>query len=301
MFRANSNDTLTCPPIPLCMSMYELAGVLDSCTFEDNVGIATPTLTVARSELQVENCIFRRNRTTEWGAIVSLVQECTVDFRGCLFENNTAFRWPGIAVVDRAHLENCTFIGNVADRPDTCGVLCNALPTSQITAVNCVFENNQSYSVYNCYLPTPDFDVSNNWWGDPSGPYHAARNPQGSGDAICGDSLLFEPWLTEPPLAADDPHVPQLPTAFTLFNAFPNPFNPQTTIEFSMTRALPVRVEIFDLLGRKVTTLADGVREPGVHHVSWNASDQPSGIYFARLSSPVSRNTIQVKKLVLLK
>ncbi|MBU0508078.1 right-handed parallel beta-helix repeat-containing protein [bacterium] len=300
-FRANSSDTIASFPAPLCLGMYYTSGVLDSCTFEDNVGIAIPALSVAEGDVRIENCVFRRNRTTQYGAIVSLVQESMVEFRGCLFDANTAIRWPGVAVVDQASFESCRFINNVADRPDTCGVLSGVLSTSEIVAHDCVFEGNRPYATYNCYLPTPTFNVRNCWWGDPSGPFHATRNPQGLGDAICGDSLLFEPWLLEPPATSDDPLAPFIPSEFSLLRAYPNPFNSQVMIEFTVARALSVRLEVFDLLGRRVATLADGPRDPGMHRVTWNAGDQSSGIYFARLASPAIRQKPATQKLVLLK
>jgi len=302
VFRANGTDTLNPDVIcQVCLAVYETPSLIEACAFEDNFGVSASAFNAAECDVSLINCVFRRNRVSWSGAPITLVQDCRVTMTGCMFDSNSGFRWSAVAAVDELHLENCVFLNNRSDRPDTAGAL-DIMEAGVVTAVNCSFLGNEP-----CAIRHPnDFvarrvDVRNNWWGDPSGPYHAGRNPQGLGDAICGDSLLFEPWLTEPPVSADDPHVPQLPTTFTLFNAFPNPFNAQVTIEFAVTRTLPVRVEIFDLLGRHVATLADDVRDLGIHRVTWNASDQPSGIYFARLYSPLSRNTMQVKKLILLK
>jgi len=141
-------------------------------------------------------------------------------------------------------------------------------------------------------------DARWNWWGDITGPHHPFLNPDGLGQEV-SFWVEFEPWRTDTNLNVNHSHFHE-PFDFE-FAIAPNPFNAQVTIEFAMTRALPVRVEIFDLLGRHVTTLADDVRDLGIHRVTWNASDQASGIYFARLSSPISSNAAQVKKLVLLK
>jgi len=84
---------------------------------------------------------------------------------------------------------------------------------------------------------------------------------------------------------------------------FPNPFNPKATIFFSLPRRTPVELSIFDLEGRRVRSLADGVFELGEHRLTWDGRDDSgressSGIYFARLSGPASRKRA---KLVLLR
>ena len=64
----------------------------------------------------------------------------------------------------------------------------------------------------------------------------------------------------------------------------PNPFNPQTTIGYTLDRAGMVELRIFDLLGREVATLVSGMQSPGRHRVLWNAGRSPSGVYFCRLT-----------------
>lgn len=70
---------------------------------------------------------------------------------------------------------------------------------------------------------------------------------------------------------------------------YPNPFNPGTVIEFSLTERSRVKLEIFDITGKKVRTLAKGEFSPGVHRFNWNGRDHSgrrvvSGVYFSRLS-----------------
>jgi len=74
------------------------------------------------------------------------------------------------------------------------------------------------------------------------------------------------------------------PRNFSLLENYPNPFNAQTTIRFNLANAGHVRLETFDLLGRKVATLIDGDLTAGKHSVIWDCSGMPSGIYFYRLS-----------------
>ena len=90
------------------------------------------------------------------------------------------------------------------------------------------------------------------------------------------------------------------PNQFLLFPAYPNPFNPVTTIRFN----IPIEtqnatsLQLFDVKGRPVESLVNRVLQPGEYMVAWSASGMPSGVYFAEL---VSGNYRQVQKLVLMK
>ncbi|TYP94988.1 Por secretion system C-terminal sorting domain-containing protein [Fodinibius salinus] len=74
----------------------------------------------------------------------------------------------------------------------------------------------------------------------------------------------------------------KLPNTVKLNPNYPNPFNPRTTLSFELTQESDVTLTIWNMIGQKVTTLVDGVREAGEHTESWNASNLPSGIYIAR-------------------
>lgn len=94
-----------------------------------------------------------------------------------------------------------------------------------------------------------------------------------------------------------------LPSEVCLFQNYPNPFNPETVIEFALPDAGQVKLDIFNLMGQKVITLADGFRGPGFHQVHWsgvNAQGAPSasGVYFYRLQAG---NHIISKKMILLR
>jgi glucose/arabinose dehydrogenase len=77
-----------------------------------------------------------------------------------------------------------------------------------------------------------------------------------------------------------------IPAAFRLEQNYPNPFNPSTTISFALPLAGHVRLEVFDILGRKVASLIDENRPQGHSAVTWNARESSSGVYFYRLSWP---------------
>ncbi len=89
-----------------------------------------------------------------------------------------------------------------------------------------------------------------------------------------------------------------LPTTFSLQQNVPNPFNPTTNISFTLASASRATLEVFDISGRKVATLADGFMSAGLHTVSWDASRSASGVYFYRLKAT---DFTQTRKMVLLK
>jgi hypothetical protein len=89
-----------------------------------------------------------------------------------------------------------------------------------------------------------------------------------------------------------------VPPAFLLEQNFPNPFNPATVIRYALSAAGSVRLAVYDLLGREVEVLADGIQGAGEHQVEWNAGDRASGVYFVRLQSG---GFVQTRKAVLSK
>ncbi|MEW6509808.1 MAG: T9SS type A sorting domain-containing protein, partial [Bacteroidota bacterium] len=91
-----------------------------------------------------------------------------------------------------------------------------------------------------------------------------------------------------------------LPTEFALLGNYPNPFNPSTTIKFTMARSSEVRLDVYDVLGRLVASESLGVRTPGTHAVKFNAANLASGSYFYRLTMAATGAT-QVGKMMLLK
>ncbi|MBN1542599.1 T9SS type A sorting domain-containing protein [candidate division KSB1 bacterium] len=73
------------------------------------------------------------------------------------------------------------------------------------------------------------------------------------------------------------------PENFTLFANYPNPFNPQTTISFSLSRTAQVKLAVYNPLGQEIAVLTHGRRPAGEHRIVWNAADVPSGVYLYRL------------------
>jgi hypothetical protein len=87
-------------------------------------------------------------------------------------------------------------------------------------------------------------------------------------------------------------------TEFRLIGNYPNPFNPSTHIAFETLDTAPITLQVFDVSGRLVQTLASGTFSAGVHEATFDASNLPSGIYFARLQGAQINHSI---KMVLMK
>jgi hypothetical protein len=121
--------------------------------------------------------------------------------------------------------------------------------------------------------------------------YHPGAAPLELGRAI----LIS----TDPPqlLDASEPNRPSIPSQIELVQNFPNPFNPLTTISFGVPSVMNAKLEIFDLLGRRVATLIDGRVEAGTHHVVWDAVNAPTGVYIYRLST--TRESLSRKMLLM--
>ena len=119
----------------------------------------------------------------------------------------------------------------------------------------------------------------------------------GKSHAAVEPSFCLALTYPDPTLPVEPGNVPSVPALYAMC-AFPNPFNPTTTISFALPRAGRVTIAVFDLLGREVEMLTDATYPAGEHRISFDGSHLPSGLYFARLESGPFTAT---QKLLLLK
>jgi len=94
-----------------------------------------------------------------------------------------------------------------------------------------------------------------------------------------------------------------LPNQFIILPAYPNPFNPSTTIKYGLENDSHVTIEIYDISGKLISTLLNTQQTQGWHLVTWNGTNQnnkqvPVGIYLSRITS---NNEVMTTKLMLLK
>ena len=107
--------------------------------------------------------------------------------------------------------------------------------------------------------------------------------------------LVNEPYDYPAPAAVDKP---EKPGSFILHQNHPNPFNPVTSIEYSLPESGNARIEIYNSQGQLLAVLIDSYHKAGSHMAVWNCSNYPSGIYFYRFRSG---SFSDVKKMMLLK
>ncbi len=114
--------------------------------------------------------------------------------------------------------------------------------------------------------------------------------------ASSGVLLLDAPILSTP--SGVDVSAPR-----STLSIYPNPFNPRTTVAFSLSRATHVTLDVFDAAGRHVRNLTNTLLQAGPHRTTWDGRDEmghpcASGVYFARLNAGVETET---RKVVLVK
>jgi flagellar hook assembly protein FlgD len=94
-----------------------------------------------------------------------------------------------------------------------------------------------------------------------------------------------------------------LPIQYALHPAYPNPFNPITSLRYDLPEQAQVTLTIYDLMGRKVTRLLNTVQDAGFRSVQWNATDMhgkpvSAGVYLYQIQAG---EFVQTRKMVLLK
>jgi hypothetical protein len=89
-----------------------------------------------------------------------------------------------------------------------------------------------------------------------------------------------------------------VPTKYFLYQNYPNPFNPITKVKWSMLNEGNVKIVIYDVTGRELQTLVNGVMKPGTYNVLFNGSQLSSGIYFYKM---ITNGYIETRRMVILK
>jgi hypothetical protein len=124
------------------------------------------------------------------------------------------------------------------------------------------------------------------------------------------DNLKFTAWVqdtltrevlqsqTSGLLSGVEPRIGNAPRTFEVSEAYPNPFNPTTSINLTLDRAGDVRLTVHDITGRQVADLLDSRVEAGIHRQEINARGWAAGVYFLRVETG---NDHAVRKLLLLK
>ena len=108
----------------------------------------------------------------------------------------------------------------------------------------------------------------------------------------------YQDWYINGWDIPEDAAMSNIPSEFFLDQNFPNPFNPETTINFGLPEDGIVKLDIFNILGRRVATLVDSKMEAGYHSVVWNGVSLSSGVYFYKIQAG---DNVMIKKCILMK
>jgi hypothetical protein len=249
----------------------------------------------------------------------------------CVLHSNTATYGGGLTChYSSPTIMNCTLVGN-SGLGDAGGIYAYRPSTVQVR--NCVIafstQGEGAFSRYGAILVLWCTDI----YGNDSGDWTTCIAEQaGINGNLCEDPCFCDLQDGDYHIRDDSPCAPGssppgcdligaldvacsstsvaggtgLPSSFYLGPPVPNPFNPVTEIEYGIpagARAGRVRVNVYDCLGRRVTTLVDGMRAPGVYRITWTGADHhnvpvASGIYFYRITWNGKSET---RRMVLLK
>jgi len=105
--------------------------------------------------------------------------------------------------------------------------------------------------------------------------------PQTEGSVTDNPMLYLRYPVDE--LGIGEPEI--IPIEFETLGNYPNPFNSSTVISYNLEKESLIRLDIYDITGRRIAVLFDGVQEAGWHFIMWDAGDATSGIYFCRLET----------------
>ena len=119
-----------------------------------------------------------------------------------------------------------------------------------------------------------------------------------NGDTVHAGSTFKLDDLALTGTAAGIETVPEAPLTYTLAQNYPNPFNPSTSISYQLKSAGQVRLSVYDIRGREVAVLVDGMQTQGPHEVRFDGSGLASGVYIYRLQAGTF---VEQKKMVLAK
>jgi hypothetical protein len=305
--------------------------ILDQVVIDHCEASSGGAVFVSGAEVVLDGCVLVDNEATTSGGALQVVASPSTQLTGCLLHGNRAGAMGGAwyAALSQLAITSTTIVGNVSalggegvafgehavvatelvatdnDTPDgwqglTSTLLSDATSRTQNT---CTLRWQGQSPAWPGYLGDQLDDPSlGNIEADPlycagsgewSDVYGVAAGSPALPDGQCGLKGAFgqacdEVVGVETPVAVDGLHA-----------AYPNPFNPVTTIAFDVARAGPVKLRIYGLDGRRIATLVDDHAAAGHHEVTWRGQDHrgrriASGVYLARLSTPTGHHAIRL-------
>jgi hypothetical protein len=249
------------------------------------------------------NIVEYNINTYQLAGTILIAMRTTGEFAYNIVRNNYGNDGCTINIIDNSDVvfHHNVITNNVSGNPEMPSVLFavnDALPSIDS---NIIQSNSGQTILYDWWQPHV-IDARNNWWGDESGPYHPSLNPEGQGDTLYSDMVLFIPWLTSPPdttmpNSTVDPERPEMPGTWRIMNLFPNPFNSEFTIILAGFTRGDFSIRLYDILGREAAVIHEGALTGG--RLSFRApTELASGVYFLRAAD---KTQIDTRKVIFLK
>jgi hypothetical protein len=121
--------------------------------------------------------------------------------------------------------------------------------------------------------------------------------------SLNGETQYFGPVFVMTGENGSEPETPELPIITKLYNAYPNPFNPNTVISYSISKPATVTLEIYNSKGQKIRSFINNHNSAGIYRMNWDGKDDTgktvsSGVYIYRMKTD---NFQQSKKMLLTK
>ena len=291
----------------------------------------------------LQDCLVAENHAGEYGSAICVKNGAQVMIDRCLFYGNATHSadnamcpgkyWGVITLLDgsSADISNTTLTDNDDPYPIQTAIrvlesvlsMTNSIvwdagnigydTTSTIALRYCNVESFRAYGRYDVTYPTiSEIDGVGNISLDPLFADTTNADYRLLAASPCIDA--GDPALTDPGGSRSDMGVmwygrhdalstENRPLTFTLSQNMPNPFNPATTIPYSVATAGPVSLNIYNLQGQLVKTLVQQTAAPGEYHATWNGRDMAgravaSGVYVYRLSAP---DGVRTKRMLLVR
>lgn len=162
------------------------------------------------------------------------------------------------------------------------GSISDTILASAITADPLSMSTSQFFLYKNGYIKTDTIYPARGYWvkASEAGTLTLVR----AGLQVPAKTIHIVP-LGELPPAPPDGVTVEIPREFALEQNYPNPFNPVTVIRFALPKEAHVLLTVFNVLGQRVSVLADADMQAGYHEIRWDASSIPSGMYFYRMQT----------------
>jgi len=277
---------------------------ITNCRLTGNSAIGGGGMCLSDCNSTISNCVVFDNSAT-WGGGGGLwLDDSSPTITGCTISGNSSWEGGGLSFC----MGSLTLVNTIITFSSQGEAIYSSGGTPTLTC--CDVYGNAGGDWTGCIAGQDT--VNNNLWADPlfcepeSGDFSLRRDsPCAPDDSPAGCGLIGAEGVGCALAAVAEPAVAP-PTALTLGPAIPNPFNPVTGIIYGIPETdgpSRVTMNVYDALGRRVTTLVDAEQSPGTYHVVWDGRDHKggevaSGVYFYRICW---NGKSQTRRMVLLR